>query len=102
MFIINLKGTACRDLKFCLANDIIHKWSLYNLLSVNTATLPHMALWLAFAIAMIGFNFYLRTYVLKTFRRINDNNITDSDYCILLRRLPDLVSREEIKQLVDG
>lgn len=88
MFILNLKGTSCKLGTLCLANDTIHNWSLYNLLGVHTTTLPHITLWFIFSIFIIAFNFYLRAYVLTTYRRINDDNITDSDYCILLRRLP--------------
>jgi hypothetical protein len=37
---------------------------------------------------MCVFALYLRKYTLQTYRTINNRNTTDSDFCLILRRLP--------------
>lgn len=88
MFIINLSGYACQLRNYCISNDAIHSWSLYNVLGLNPGTLPHSILWFLFCLFMAAFTVYLRKYAMQTYRRINDRNVTDSDYCLLMRRLP--------------
>ena len=46
---------------------------------------------------MIPFNVYLRKYVMISYNKINDKNSTDSDYTLLLRKLPDNVTSLNIK-----
>ena len=89
MIIINLSGSICRNsITACNSQDIIYFWSAYNVLGQNPGSLPNHILWFIFSIFMCLFNLYLRKYTLQNYRRINQRQITDADFTLLLRRLP--------------
>lgn len=90
MLILNLSGVICRDSSTaCNAQDVIYFWSTYNVLGATPGSLPHHILWFVFSLTIIVFLLYLRKYSLKTFRIVNGKNITDSDFALILRRLPE-------------
>lgn len=100
MFIMNLAGIVCSQEGGCTSSDVTYNWSLYNVLGLTPGSLPHTVLWFVFCIFMILFSIYLRKYVLQTYRKINDRNTTDSDYCLFLRRLPPSTKPEDIRGLI--
>lgn len=89
MLILNLLGYVCRDsTTACNSQDIIYFWSTYNVLGQTPGSLPHHIIWLVFSITMCLFALYLRKYSMQTYRTINNRNTTDSDFALLLHRLP--------------
>lgn len=89
MLILNLLGVVCREsTNACTAQDIIYFWSTYNVLGESPGSLPHHIIWFVFSLSMCAFALYLRKYTLQTYRTINNRNTTDSDFCLILRRLP--------------
>jgi hypothetical protein len=85
--VLNASGDACQKNNYCLTNNWVYRWSVYNVIGVNSL-LPEAWIWLAFCIAIIIFTIYLRIYTLSTYRRIVNRNTTDSNYSLILRRLP--------------
>jgi hypothetical protein len=90
MFVLNLVGNVCAEkIENCSAASIIYYWSVYNVIGNNPGSLPHHILWLLFSVVMIAFTLYLRKYSMQLYKVINNRNETDSDFCLILRRLPD-------------
>lgn len=90
LIVLNLVGVVCRDNeKACNAQDIIYFWSTYNVLGMNPGSLPHHIIWFIFSVAMIIFTVVLRKYAMTTYKRLNNQNMTDADFCLLLNHLPD-------------
>lgn len=89
MLILNLSGVICKEsTTACNAQDIIYFWSTYNVLGATPGSLPHHILWFVFSIAICVFLFFLRRYSLRSYRVLNGKNTTDSDFALILRRLP--------------
>lgn len=102
MFVLNLTGHICRDSETaCNGQDIIYFWSTYNVLGSMPGSLPHHILWFVFSISMCLFCLYLRKYSTQAYRHINYRNITDSDFTIILRRLPNNTSENDIIELIE-
>lgn len=64
-------------------------------------SLPHHILWFVFSISMCLFSLYLRRYSTQAYRHINNRNITDSDFTIILRRLPSNTNENDIIELIE-
>lgn len=95
LFIVNLTGHVCRDEEeACHQQDVIYYWSTYNVLGERPGSLPHHILWFIFSLATCVFLLYLRRYSVRTYRHINNRNITDSDFTVILRRLPEDTTEE--------
>lgn len=88
LLILNATGDACQKENYCIKHNWVYRWSVYNVVGVNSL-LPEAWIWLGFTISIILFTIYLRYYTLGTYRRINNRNTTDSDYSLMLRRLPE-------------
>lgn len=89
LLVLNLLGIVCKTYeKACTNRDIIYQWSTYNVLGENPGSLPNHIIWLVLSLTICFFNLYLRKYSLQTFRIINNRNVTDSDFSIILKRLP--------------
>lgn len=89
LFVYNLVGRVCSSGdKACNSQDAIYFWSVYNVLGQDPGSLPHHIVWLVFSITVSVFCLYLRKYSMETYRIINNRNITDDDFAVMLRRLP--------------
>lgn len=89
LLVLNLVGTVCKNsTKACTNQDVIYYWSTYNVIGENPGSLPHHIIWLVLSLTMCGFTLYLRKYSLQAYRIINNRNTTDTDFSIILRRLP--------------
>lgn len=89
MFVLNLVGIVCKESnKNCKSQDVIYYWSVYNVLGDNPGSLPHHIIWFIFVITMCVFTLFLRKYSMQLYKYINNRNETDSDFCLILRRLP--------------
>lgn len=102
LIVLNLIGVVCRDnVNACNAQDIIYFWSTYNVLGMNPGSLPHHIIWFIFSVAMIIFTVLLRKYTMNTYKRLNNQNITDADFCLLLNHLPDGTTEQDVKDLME-
>lgn len=50
---------------------------------------------------MCLFNLYLRKYAFRTYRYVNCKNTTDADFAIILRRLPEETTEEDIRDFIE-
>lgn len=62
--------------------------SSYNVLEDNDIKFIQIVLMDAVCILIILFNIYLRVYATRKYEKINNENITDADYSIIIRGLP--------------
>ena len=62
--------------------------SSYNVLEDNDIKFIQIVLMDAVCILIILFNIYLRVYTTRKYEKINNENITDADYSIIIRGLP--------------
>ena len=66
----------------------IYLISSYNILADNNTKFVQIVLIDIVCIVIVIFNLYLRIYTTKKYEKINNDNITDADYSILVRGLP--------------
>ncbi len=73
----------------CLSTDIfLYQISVFNLIGRQALLRAHAFIWLAFSIVLCLFLLYLRIYTLRTYNEINNKNVTEADYSIILRNVP--------------
>lgn len=102
LFVLNLVGVVCRQsATACNTQDVIYFWSTYNVIGGTPGSLPHHILWFVFSLCMCVFTVYLRYYSMHTYRTINSKNVTDSDFALCLRRLPEGTTQQDIKDLFE-
>jgi hypothetical protein len=95
LLVMNLSGYTCRSSpNACNAQDVIYYWSTYNVLGQIPGSLPHHIIWFIFSITMIVFTLALRRYSMTTYKKLNNLNVTDSDFCLFLNRLPEDVTEQ--------
>ena len=79
--------------------NIIYYQSVYNILGYPEQIVVQLILWCFISVFILVFNLYLRYYSLRMYEKINNKNITDADYSIILRRLPDDTTQQDIRDL---
>lgn len=86
---LNLTGYTCTDTEgACTDKDVIYYWSIYNVMGAQPGSFSHSIFWLIFSVSMILFCLYVRKYSIETYYQVDGLNLTDSDFSIILRRLP--------------
>ena len=97
----NINGTFCVDFPDkCQFNHIVYLWSIYNIILDRDALFTQLVLWSIISLVIISFNIYLRIYFIKNYERINNKNITDADFSIIVRRLPRNTQISDLYKLV--
>ena len=73
---------------------------MYNVIDDRDEKFVQMLLLTLVCVFIILFNIYLRVYTNRKYEQINNKNITDSDYSILIRGLPKDTEISDIYKLV--
>ncbi len=67
MIIMNINGQSCKEEFYCVENNFIYRWSVYNVVGDKPGPLRHAYLWLGFCILSVLFTVYLRRYTMITY-----------------------------------
>lgn len=87
--VINSTGEACiKPDNKCQYDNFVDYWAIVNALDNDDKLLAQLILWLIICILIVPFNLYLRIFTKHRFNEIDEENVTEADYSIIIRSLP--------------
>lgn len=98
--IVNSLGDFCSgNSNQCTGNNFLYTISIYNIIDDFDQTFVQMVLMVFVSIAIFVFNVYLRAYTTRKYEKINNENITDADYSILITLLDKTTTKNDLYKL---